>query len=166
MAWFATMLFLCLGCASEEGSWRLDGEYSDQLTTMASTYRLVHERDIAETVDLIRIYSFPKRRFPWWGPQFPKRDMILESGDRQIVRSLIGAAEEQIEAPPKCDLKWNQPIVHVLAFDRTQDRVGYFQIVRCDAAAGEPLGAVVNMRRSGLYYNRAFFEALQDVRQP
>lgn len=157
-AWGSLIGILSLACA-QEGVYRLDPEYSEFLTIMAGTYRVMESAEVADTVDLLRIYRVQQQHFDMYSlRQLASKSLVFQSEDKAEIRQLIRAVAERVEIPD-CARERSFPLLHVVAFDREQSRVGYFTVVPC-VASDQAYGQISNLRTSGVYYNQEFLAKL------
>jgi hypothetical protein len=108
--------------------WRVDGEYGSALTLAAPNYLVEMGSDITETADALQIYCVRQHHADFFAVnEILHRKVAFESRDRAHIITFLHAIQQGKDAqgalsPIQSD-KW-----HVLVFDRTLLRVGYFWI--------------------------------------
>lgn len=145
------MFFLCsipvTACTERNIPWRLDASYSEFLTISASNYKAMTGNDIGGSADAMRIYKTSgtgRKMFSL--SHLLNEDPIYESNDKQFIEEFISSAQETIMHAPNCFEHRERDSFHILVFDNTFMRAGYFLVIKC-TADNETLGIISPYRR-------------------
>lgn len=153
-------------CAESNIPWRLDSLYSEYLTINASNYRAMTGNDIADTTDAMRIYKTSgtgRKMFSL--SHVLNEDPIYESKDKQLIKGFISAAQETIMSVPNCFEHRDRDTFHILVFDNTFMRAGYFLVIKC-TADNERFGIISPLQKGGggsIYYSRSVITILEKL---
>lgn len=135
-------------------SWRLDADYSEQLTIDSGITGSIQ----ANTVDVIRIYrTFQKHDDMFSLHELFKKDLVFESADKQFIKKFILAAQ-QIIMHIDCNRNKDGEYFHVVFLDNKQMRAGYFLFIRCES---DQYAIVRSLQKSGganIYYNSSLLQ--------
>jgi len=155
-----------IACAESNTPWRLDSLYSEYLTIKAPNYRAMTGNDIADTADAMRIYKTQKTDREMFSlPHLLNEDPIYESKDKQLIRGFISAAQETIMNAPNCFEHRDPVVFHVVIFDNTFMRAGYFLVIKC-TSDNEKFGMISPLMKGGggsIYYSRSIITVLEKL---
>lgn len=153
-------------CAESNIPWRLDSLYSEYLTIKAPNYRAMTGNDIADTADAMRIYKTRRTSREMFSlSHLLNEDPIYESKDKQLIKGFISAAQETIMNAPNCFEHRDPDTFHVVVFDNTFMRAGYFLVIKC-TANNEKFGIISPLMKGGggsIYYSRSIITFLEKL---
>jgi len=165
--------------------WRLDPGYSMYLTAKAEDYREMTRTDISNTVDAILVVETKQKDYEMYNlfelftarlvSETPDKRFkvkssarVFETMDANLIRKFVSAAQEQAVHAGDCkdirDRNGEIEVFHVVAFDNTFMRAGYFLSGRCRSGGDEYIKVVVPRKRSApaVYFNKPLLEFFGD----
>jgi len=153
------------GCNINREPWRIDSEYSENLTIMATNYAAKTGYNIADTIDSIRIYRIPtKKKDMYRLSTLFKEDLVFETKDKQFIKQFILSAQDTIMSLHGCYENQDQETFHIVVLDNTLKRAGYFMYSLCTIKEGR-YGIVVPLQKGGgssIYFNKALVPILEE----
>lgn len=159
-----SLFFILLSCGEKQMPWRLDSEYSMFLTIMAPNYKAMTYSDISDTVDAIRIYRINQKHDDMYSlSELFTKELVFETKDKKFIRKIILAAQDEI-MHADCIRIQDQETYHVIAFDNTFMRAGYFIINICKGNGNE-YGIVRPLQKRGgssIYYNKSLIQIFKE----
>lgn len=129
------------GSSQNKISWKLDTQYSADLTIMASNYKTVTGMESSETVDILRIYKSAHKQSHYdmydLSELFSK-ELLFETSDRQRISKFFRSVQMVDDVQNRsCSQISANIIYHVLALDNDSMRAGYFLLERCTSDENE-----------------------------
>jgi hypothetical protein len=161
----------CLLLASFAGCqgrtpWRLDPEYSEYLTIKAVDYKEMTGHSSASSVDALRIYRISGSGNDMFSlDELFKRDFLFETRDKEFITNFLIATQDQTTPTGVCQNIPSGDTLHVVLFDNTFMRAGYFLFKKCKAAETE-YGVVLSLQKGGgsnIYYTRSLVQRLTSI---
>jgi len=150
--------------------WKLDDTYSEYLTTNAESYKNNFSSEVYETVDALRVYKVenPRHLDMYDLPILFDKDMVFETENKNIIKRFLLSAQKQISPHENCyDPNENRIVYHILAFDNTFMRVGYFIFVVDCASKGEAYGVIHPLQKdiyTHKYYNKSLLSTFKEYK--
>jgi len=136
-------------CSSDNASWKLDATYSEYLTIRSTNYKTITGNEIADTVDAIQIYKTIGSSNDFLSlSELLKKELVFENRDGKLIKSFLLAANTVIDNAGHCD-NINTNRFHVLLFDHTLMRVGYFLYRGCMNNEGRKYGVIMSLQKGG-----------------
>jgi hypothetical protein len=125
---------ISLSCSNPDGPWTVDFEYTHDLTSTASTYMAITGRRSYEYVDVIQIYRTDVKEDEVFGlNSLRRKEFFLESRDKDFIDDFLMKVQSNVmDSLEGCKLPGpEEKVLHILAFDTTLLRVGYFRYYEC-----------------------------------
>ena len=121
--------------------------------------------DIGDTADAMRIYKTKgteNRKFDL--SYLLTEDFIYETKDKTLIKEFISTAQETIINIPKCSEHRDRETFHLLVFDNTFMRAGYFLVIKC-TVDNEKFGIISPLQKGGgsIYYSRSVITILEKI---
>lgn len=146
------------GYITNKPPWRLDAEYSEQLTIDAGTSGSL----LAKTVDVIRVYrTFQKHDDMFSLSELFKNDLVFESTDKQFIHRFVLAAQ-QIIMHIDCKKNKDNEYYHVILLDNKQMRAGYFLFIRCEGGQYAIVRSLQKNGGSSIFYNSSLLQIFKE----
>lgn len=146
------------GYNTNKTPWRLDAEYSEQLTIDAG----ISGSLIAKTVDVIRVYrTFQKHDDMFSLSELFKKDLVFESTDKQFIQRFVLAAQ-QIIMHIDCKKNKDNEYYHVILLDNKQMRAGYFLFIRCESGQYAIVRSLQKSGEASIYYNSSLLQIFKE----
>lgn len=161
---------LCTACDAKSTQWRLDSDYSMNLSVLAPNEQI---SALAATVDEIRVFH-----------DFSDVDTIIDTSsiesrtpqlvhtDRQSIDAFISSIRQLVEPSsgvfvvPGCSERKTRDLWHVLFLDRDLGRIGYVLVRRCEGDDSKEYALIKAYQGSDLaasvYYNEELLPMLAD----
>jgi hypothetical protein len=121
-------------CSDTKILWKLDPEYSADLTITSTNYRAVTGKESSETVDIVRIYKKigPKHYDMYSLSDLFSQDLFFETSDPHRIRRFFQAVQAVEDSHGfDCSHITKNIVYHVVALDNELTRAGYFILERC-----------------------------------
>ncbi len=166
------LLFCIISCfcllgdiyAEHDRGWKLDPDYSANLTIMSTNYKAISGLNISESVDMIKIFKNDScdGEILSLGDIFSK-ELVFESKDKELIGSILASAQVEETHVAKCYQNKQCDNFYVVAFDKKRNRTGYFIFYYCKLS--DQLIGIIRPFQHGdcstIYYNKSLADFLQ-----
>lgn len=148
VAWLAIA-----ACGSQERAsmWFVDGQFSEALTGRAQQEELAIGRNAVDTVEVVQIFRSSIDESDLIDVDaIRSHELVYEIRDREAIRGFFHAAQNTVPGDG-CDPYQSSTVLHVLAFDPSLGRVGYFRYYSC---LDRNLGAMAPIGSRSAYFSK------------
>lgn len=150
--------------AEKKDEWKLDPEYSANLTIMSTNYRAVNGLEIANSVDTIKVFKNDSCNGEILNlSKILSKELIFESKDMGFIEKFMTSAQVEDTHIEKCYQNKRCGNLYVVAFDEAHNRAGYFILYQCEIA-GQDIGIIRPFQQgdsSTIYYNNSLINLMK-----
>jgi hypothetical protein len=156
---------ISLSCSNQDGAWTVEGSYSSDLTTASSTYEAITGRKSYEFVDVIQIYRTDMKEYNIVGLRpLRQKEFFLESREKDFIDDFFRRVQSNVTGRlDGCKRPGpEEKVLHILAFDTTLLRVGYFRYYEC-TVDDKTYGVIRPIGDGGVNYSTELPEYFQSL---
>ena len=160
----SVLILSSCSCYDSDGHWMVDARYTWYLTFFPEHYYKLTGCDISDTVDAIQIFVTDMD-----GDSFlpistiRQKKLVYESRDKKFIDRFFVATQSKVEVEG-CSYNNIKEVFHILAYDKTLMRVGYFHYYPC-IIRGIHYGKIRPIDDPGLYYSTELAKIFQEIRK-
>ena len=150
--------------AQEKVNWKIDFDYSANLTITSTNYKAISGVDISESVDIIKIF----KNYDCSGDILSlsnvlTKKLIYESDNKKFIKDLLDSAQVEEMHVNECYQNKSCDNYYIVDFDIEHSRAGYFVLYPCNIP-GEHIGIirpVAEGDNSTIYYSKSIISLMK-----
>ncbi len=150
--------------AKNKDEWKLDPEYSANLTIMSTNYRAITGLEISNSVDIIKVFKNDSCDGDILNlSKIFSKELVFESKDKDFIERFMTSAQVEETHVEKCYQNKRCGNFYVVAFDGAHNRAGYFILYQCEIT-GRHIGIIRPFQQgdsSTIYYNNSLINLMK-----
>jgi hypothetical protein len=148
-AWLLFAFVFILSCSKASDKWKVDLEYSWAIFGINSSLK----EKASFSVDRIKIFktTYANRDQGYSLLRVNKKELILESADKQFIDKFLLSSREHIEGA-SCKFESEREVYQVLFFKNLSKKIGWFRVFPC-FHDGIEYGQVIPQNNPAVFYS-------------